>query len=67
MMQIYKSLLVKCQIIMQIYFKSRLGKCHNKMQIRICWSSAIFCDADIFVLSVSSMIQIYFLSVGKVP
>ena len=34
MMQMFMSLLVKCQIIMQIYdFKSRLVKCHNIMQI----------------------------------
>ena len=43
---IYKDLFVKCQIMMQIYFKSLLVECHNIMQIRICWSSAIYyCDA----------------------
>ena len=33
MMQIYKSLLVRCQIIKQTYFKSRLVKCHSMMKI----------------------------------
>ena len=46
MMQIYKSLLDKCHIIMQTYFKSQLVKCLNVMKIYIFlkdffWLSAI--------------------------
>ena len=44
-MQIHNSLMVKCQTIMQKYFKSRLVKCPNMMQIyiflRIFWLKAI--------------------------
>ena len=57
--------LVKCQIIMQIYFKSCLVKCHkhhaDKDLLVKCHN--YYCDADIFkvfVCSVSFMMLIYF-------
>ena len=56
---------------MQIHFKSWLVKCHNIMQKGFVGQVPYYCDADnifkVFVLSVSFMIQIYFLSVGNVP